>query len=109
MKTAIVGSRNIIFENLEEFLPHGTTEIISGGAKGIDTCAEELGKRLGLKVTVIRPDYQRYGRSAPLRRNNIIIEEADMILAVWDGESKGTKYVIDKCTKLGKPLIIKMM
>lgn len=106
MKTAIIGSRNLTIDNLEEYLPKGTTEIISGGAKGIDTCAEELAKRLGLSLTVIRPDYQRYSRGAPLKRNDEIISQADTVLAIWDGESRGTKYVIEKCKKLGKPVVV---
>lgn len=106
MKTAIIGSRNLTIDNLEEYLPQGTTEIISGGAKGIDTCAEELANRLGLGLTVIRPDYQRYRKGAPLKRNDEIVSQADTVLAVWDGESRGTKYVIDKCQKLGKPVVV---
>lgn len=109
MKTAIIGSRNLTLANLEEYLPHNTTEIISGGAKGIDTCAEELANRLGIRLTVIRPDYRHYGKGAPLKRNDEIIAKADIILAVWDGKSRGTKYVIDKCKELDKPVIVKMV
>ena len=39
MKIAVIGSRNLIVENLEEYLPADCTEIVSGGAKGIDECA----------------------------------------------------------------------
>ncbi|MBQ8623209.1 MAG: hypothetical protein IJ424_02375 [Oscillospiraceae bacterium] len=109
MKTAIIGSRNLTIDNLEEYLPQGTTEIISGGAKGIDTCAEELANSLGIGLTVIRPDYRRYGAGAPIKRNDEIISLADTVIAIWDGESRGTKYVIEKCQKLGKPVIVKIV
>ena len=47
------------------------------------------------------PEYSRYGRGAPLKRNPQIIEYADVVIAFWDGKSKGTKYVIDNCKKTG--------
>lgn len=106
MKTAIIGSRSLEISNLEKYLPDGTTEIISGGAKGIDTCAEELAARLGLRITVIRPNYTKFGRCAPLKRNDEIIALADIVVAIWDGKSRGTKYVIEKCRKLGKEVIV---
>ena len=46
---------------------------------------------------------QDYGRGAPLRRNIQIIDYADMVLAFWDGTSRGTKFVMDKCREKGKP------
>lgn len=106
MKTAIIGSRSLEISDLEKYLPDGTTEIISGGAKGIDSCAEELAARLGLAITVIRPNYAKFGRCAPLKRNDEIISLADIVVAIWDGKSKGTKYAIERCQKLGKTAII---
>ena len=41
MKVAVIGSRNLTVENLGQYLPEETTEIVSGGAKGVDTCARE--------------------------------------------------------------------
>ena len=41
MKVAIIGSRNLTVKDLGQYLPEGTTEIVSGGAKGVDTCARE--------------------------------------------------------------------
>ncbi len=41
MKVAVVGSRGLRVEHLEEYLPKETTEIISGGARGVDTSARE--------------------------------------------------------------------
>ena len=97
MKVAVIGSRGLKVEKLERFLPEETTEIISGGAKGIDTCAREYALANGLKLTEFLPDYSRYGRAAPLKRNITIIENADLVLAFWDGISHGTKYVIEQC------------
>ena len=93
-------------EHLENYLPEGVTEIVSGGARGIDTCAKNYALEHDLKLTEFLPEYSRYGRGAPLRRNITIIEYADMVLAFWDGESRGTKYVIDNCKKRNIPVVI---
>ena len=47
---------------------------------------------------------QKYGKAAPLKRNITIIEYADLVLAFWDGKSRGTKFVIDQCKRLGVPV-----
>ncbi len=102
MKVAVIGSRGLVIENLEKYLPKETTEIISGGAKGIDACARNYAKSHGIKLTEILPEYEKFGRAAPLKRNDLIIERADVILAFWDGKSRGTRYVIETCQKRGK-------
>lgn len=101
MKVAVIGSRSLTVSNLGDYLPQDTTEIISGGAKGIDTCAREYALSHGIKLTEYLPEYEKYGRAAPLKRNITIIQNADLVLAFWDGKSKGTKFVIDNCKKLG--------
>ena len=103
MRIAVVGSRGIIVNDLEKYLPEGVTEIISGGAKGVDSCAREYALRHGIKLTEYLPDYRRYGRGAPLKRNINIIENADMVIAFWDGKSHGTRFVIDKCERADIP------
>ena len=108
MKVAVIGSRNLTVSNLGTYLPEGTTEIVSGGAAGVDACAREYAQRHGLKLTEYLPEYARYGRAAPLKRNITIIENADLVLAFWDGASRGTKYVIDNCKKRNIPVKIYM-
>ncbi len=39
MKVAVIGSRNLMVEDLGKYPPEETTEIVSGRAKGIATCA----------------------------------------------------------------------
>jgi len=102
MKVAIIGSRNIVVKNFSPYLPKECVEIVSGGAVGIDRCAAEYAKATGLILTEFLPQYQRYGRGAPIVRNKQIVEYADYVLAFWDGTSKGTKSVIQLCERLGK-------
>ena len=106
MKVAIIGSRNITINNLGEYLPKNITEIVSGGAKGIDTCAKEYAIHNDLMLTEFLPEYSKFGKAAPLKRNIQIIGYADEVLAFWDGKSKGTKHIIDSCKKLGKKVTV---
>lgn len=104
MRAAVIGSRGLTINDLGKYLPEGVTEIVSGGAKGIDQCAREYALSHGLKLTEFLPEYDKYGKSAPLKRNITIIQNADIVLAFWDGSSRRTKFVIDNCQKLGIPL-----
>ena len=100
MKVGVIGSRGLTVDNLEQYLPEDTTEIVSGGAKGIDTCARNYALSHDLKLTEFLPEYNKYGRGAPLKRNLKIIEYADVVIAFWDRQSKGTKNVIENCKKM---------
>lgn len=102
MKVAIVGSRGLFVEDFTPYLPAETAEIVSGGAKGIDTCAAVYAKAHGLVLTEFKPDYKHYGRGAPLKRNLEIVAYADLVLIFWDGVSRGSRFVIDACEKSGK-------
>ena len=102
MKIAVVGSRKITMVNIGRYIPD-SEEIVSGGAVGVDSCAAEYAKEKGIKLTVFLPQYERYGRAAPIMRNKEIVDYADKIIAFWDGRSKGTLSVIKYAEKTGKP------
>ena len=113
MRLAIIGSREIsdpqiLLEALKEIPCLGTiTEIVSGGAKGVDSLARAYAQENNLKLTEFLPDYGRYGRGAPIQRNTQIIEYADMVLAIpVKGGSAGTHDGIKKAKALGKRLYI---
>ena len=106
MKIAVVGSRNLIVEDIEKYLPCKPNEIVSGGARGVDACAKRYAIENNIKLTEFLPDYKRYGRIAALRRNLDIINYADIVVALWDGRSKGTKNVIDNCKRINKKVIV---
>ncbi len=95
MKIAVIGSRNLSIEEsvLQKQLKEAK-EIISGGAKGIDTCVANYARKNNIILTEIVPDYKLYGRAAPIVRNKQIVDCADKIIAFWDGNSKGTLSVI---------------
>ena len=121
MKIAVVGSRefkdmkfarSIIMKHLIFAIPSIDDKnkvepiLISGGARGIDKLAEQEAISLKMKTKIFNPDWDKYGKSAGFIRNRDIIYSADMVLAFWDGSSKGTKHSIDLAIKAGKPLNI---
>ena len=106
MKVAIIGSRDLTVSDLGTYLPENTTEIVSGGARGIDGCAKEYAQANGVKLTEFLPEYEKYGRGAPIKRNRNIIDYADIVIAFWDGVAQGTKCVIDQCFRKHKKLVV---
>ncbi len=106
IKVAVIGSRSLIIEDCEKYIPDSVTEIVSGGAKGVDMCARKFAVENGIKLKEFPPDYKKYGKGALLRRNLQIIEYADIIIIFWDGKSRGTNYVIDNAKRLGKEYIV---
>lgn len=101
MKVAIVGSRDIIVYNIENYISD-CDEIVTGGAAGIDRCAAEYAKKNAIKLTEFLPQYEIYGRAAPIVRNKKIVDYADKVIAIWNGSSKGTLSVIKYAEKAGK-------
>ena len=69
MKLAVVGSRKLVNIVIDQHIPAGVNEIVSGGAIGVDFLAEEYAKRKALRLTEFLPQYKRYGRAAPIVRN----------------------------------------
>ena len=102
MKLAVVGSRNIKEIDLAPYT-EGVTEIISGGARGVDTLAAAFAIANGIRLTEITPNYERYGRGAPIKRNYEIVDSADRVVVFWDGQSRGSQSVIKYAEKIGKP------
>ena len=109
MRVAVVGSRELYIDDLGRYLPEDVTEIVSGGAEGTDTSARKYAMLHGIKLTEFLPEYEKYGRAAPLMRNLQIIENADLVLAFWNGRSRGTRHVIDECRKRSMPLVVNMI
>lgn len=102
MKLAVIGSRNLTNIALERYIAEDVEEIVSGGAVGIDSCAAEYAEKNEIKLTVFLPQYEHYGRAAPIVRNKEIVDYADKIIAFWNGHSKGTLSVIKYAQKIGK-------
>ena len=106
MKLLVVGSRSIKDFDISPYIPDNVSTIISGGASGIDTLAEEYADKHRLSKYIIRPRYDLYGRAAPIKRNEQMVEIADAVLVIWDGRSKGTQYTLKYAEKINKPVTL---
>ena len=77
------------------------TQIVSGGAKGVDRLGENYANDNGLQIKRFAPDWKRFGRAAGPIRNRHMAEYADALIAMWDGQSRGTKSMISEARKNG--------
>ena len=102
MKLLIVGSRNITNYDLSPHISSQTSLIISGGAHGIDTLAEQYADQHRISKLILRPDYSHYKKVAPIKRNQQMVDLADEVLVIWDGKSKGTLHTIEYAKKAQK-------
>ena len=109
MKLLVVGSRTIEKFDLSPYINEDVDWIIMGGAKGIDTLAERYADLHRLSKTVMRPRYEKYGKAAPLKRNDEMLDLADRVLVIWDGKSKGTQSTIRYAEKKKKEINIVLL
>jgi hypothetical protein len=103
MRTIIAGSRNIdnynIINDIMNRIDWKPSLIISGTAKGVDKLGEEYALKNNIPLKQYPADWDKYGKSAGYKRNLLMAENADALVAIWDGKSKGTKHMIDIATK----------
>lgn len=111
MKVIVAGGRdfedfNYLESSLLDLFPGLEFEIVGGEAKGADS----LGKRFAYKHKVgyhsFPADWKNLGRKAGPLRNIQMGDFADMLVAFWDGESRGTKHMIDYATKKGLEVVV---
>jgi hypothetical protein len=109
MKLAVVGSRNfkdykLLKTKLDEL--ENIELIISGGANGADSLAEKYADEKGIKKSIHYAEWGRYGKAAGYYRNIDIVNESEMVIAFWDGKSKGTKLSISLAKEKNKKLTV---
>lgn len=102
MKIAVIGSRTVADIDFDAIGAKDGDAIISGGARGADSLAAAEARRRGLDVVEYLPEYERYGRGAPIVRNRQIVAACDRLVAFWDGKSRGTAFTIQEARKIGK-------
>jgi len=112
MKIAIVGSRTFdnytLVEHTLSTYKQQIEVVVSGGARGADKLGEQWATENGIKTLIFKPDWTKYGKRAGILRNNDIIQNADYVIAFWDGQSKGTAHSISLCKTHNKPCKIVM-
>lgn len=109
MKVAIVGSRAYGYHGLVRqwvqrlAAKHPDATVISGAARGVDSVAAHQARLEGLEVTEFPADWETFGRSAGFKRNRDIVAASNVVIAFWDGRSRGTKHSLDLAVEMGKP------
>lgn len=111
MKVIIAGSRDIndysLVEEAIEDSQYTISEVVSGKAKGVDYLGEVYAKRKHIPVKDFPADWDTYGKAGGPIRNEQMAKYADALIAIWDGESKGTKNMIDAAKKAGIYVYVK--
>lgn len=88
---------------LQEKLKTHAVIVVSGGASGADALGERYAKERGLACERFPAEWDKYGKSAGYRRNTQMAEVADVLVAFWDGASRGTGHMIDIARDRGLP------
>lgn len=111
MKLIIAGSRKLevhpefILRAVDTFIPREKIDcIISGGAKGIDTCAERFAAYMGYDFKCFPADWDRHGNAAGPQRNIKMSKHGDALLLIWDGASSGSQHMKNQMLNLKKPV-----
>jgi len=114
-RVAVVGSRTFNDKHkLYEVLTKNFDRIklvVSGGAKGADTIATEWATDFGIPYLVFPalwrdPFTGVYSKGAGFKRNRQIVDQADVVIAFWDGESAGTANTIEMAKQCKKDVRI---
>ena len=105
MKTIIAGSRDItnyaIVEEAVRASGISVSTVVSGKQRGVDTLGERWAKAHGVEVAPYPAEWKAHGRAAGPIRNRQMADNADALIAVWDGFSPGTKDMIDVAKRRG--------
>lgn len=113
MKTIIAGSRDFtnwsyVSAHLHIIIPpwEEITEVVSGGATGVDALGERYAKKHKIPLRVFPADWDTHKAAAGPIRNREMADYADGLIAFWDGESKGTKNMIETMEKKSKWIVV---
>ena len=100
-KVIVAGGRDFLDYNLLEqkldklLINKSDVRIISGMAKGADKLGETYASIRKLGVEVYPAEWEKFGKSAGYKRNEVMADHAEALVAFWDGKSRGTKHMID--------------
>jgi len=120
-RVAVVGSRSIldrhtVFNTILHSPFTGDSSparwdvtLVSGGADGVDSLAEDFAEKHGIEMEALDPDWDDWSNGHPAKwRNTEIVKRSDAVIAVWDGHSNGTRDTIEKALDRGKPTYVEV-
>ncbi len=85
------------------------TELNHGGAKGIDSIAHNIGLTSGMMIRPFDAYWFKHGKAAGPIRNREMADYSDALIAIWDGESQGTRDMVDCMLAKKKPVFIQLV
>lgn len=113
-RVIIAGGRDfndyqLLRKTLDNLLCNITEEItvVCGQARGADTLGERYAKERGYSIAYFPADWKKYGKRAGYLRNEQMAQNADALVAFWDGQSRGTGHMIDLARRYGLKVRIK--
>ena len=112
MKVIIAGSRNfnnyVQLKNVCNHLLNNfqKIEIVSGGCRGTDLLGERYALEHGYPIKRFPANWNRYGRAAGPKRNAQMAEYSDMLIAFWDGKSRGTFNMVQEAKSQGLIVVV---
>lgn len=115
MKLIVAGGRDFVdtnrmIEELQKLVNSGNIpecpELVCGMARGADMLAYSLWANNKMLIHNFPANWDKYGKSAGYKRNQEMGEFADAAVCFWDGNSKGTKHMIDIMQRLNKPVYV---
>ena len=106
MRVAIVGSRHFSQPDRVTDYVNGLAagaSIITGSASGVDAAATKAARARGLGVQVMPASFDEMSdASKSAARNQRLVDACDVLVAFWDGTSKGTRATVDRALDAGK-------
>jgi len=115
LKTIIAGSRNcydfkIVLNAIKESgFADEITEVVSGGALGVDKLGEKFAHKFDIPLKIFLADWKKYDKAAGPIRNREMSEYADALIAVWNGKSRGTANMIEEAKKRNLKMFVKII
>ena len=110
MKLLIAGSRTFTDDQklCQVLAPdrHRIAQVITGGARGADQLGYRWAWKHAIRHQLFRAEWERFGKSAGMRRNHQMAQAGDVLVACWDGQSPGTAHMIACMRALGKPVVV---
>lgn len=98
----LVKTMDMVLQNITDEI-----QVVCGMASGADTLGERYAKERGYKIAYFPADWKKYGRAAGFNRNSQMADNADALVAFWDGKSKGAKHMIDIAVRRGLRVRVK--
>jgi predicted Rossmann fold nucleotide-binding protein DprA/Smf involved in DNA uptake len=106
LRVAIVGSRHFVapdrvVEYVKSLPPRAS--IITGSASGVDAAATKAAREKGIAVQVLPASFEEMAdASKAAARNQRLVDACDVLVAFWDGTSKGTRATVERALYSGK-------